>query len=248
MSITIKSIKGYYFLDVWIMANIVQQATLAFCKGYLNQHNDPCGRLYDQMTMAARSVTANIAEGCSRHQTSRETEMKLNDVARASLSELLGDFFSLSLQIGCEPWSKQSANYQKFNAIQLSRPQYSDDIEHDAWVHIQNERKKFALWTECAELSTRLNAMMLLINRNISMLQKMISSQLDRFKQEGGFTENLTRERVSTQREQAVAQGSPSCHVCGKPMIRRTAKRGTNAGRDFWSCSDYPNCQGTRNI
>ena len=49
--------------------------------------NDPCGRQYDQMTQAARSVPANIAEGNSRHSTSKETEMRLTDVARASLAE-----------------------------------------------------------------------------------------------------------------------------------------------------------------
>ncbi|MBP5782757.1 MAG: topoisomerase DNA-binding C4 zinc finger domain-containing protein, partial [Bacteroidales bacterium] len=34
----------------------------------------------------------------------------------------------------------------------------------------------------------------------------------------------------------------------GKPMIKRMAKKGKNAGNAFWSCSDYPNCNGTRSI
>ena len=85
-------IAGYYWLDTWILANVIQLATQDFCKAFLNIHNDPCGRQYDQMTQAARSCTANIAEGNSRHYTSRETEMKLTDVARASLSELLNDY------------------------------------------------------------------------------------------------------------------------------------------------------------
>lgn len=38
---------------------------------------------------------------------------------------------------------------------------------------------------------------------------------------------------------------SPACPVCGKAMVRRTAKRGPNAGRDFWGCSGYPTCKGT---
>ena len=36
-----------------------------------------------------------------------------------------------------------------------------------------------------------------------------------------------------------------ACPVCGKPMIRRTIKRGTRAGQQFWGCSGYPECQGT---
>ena len=50
--------------------------------------NDPKGRHYDQMYMAARSVYANIAEGSARHNTSTETEMRLTDVARGSAIEL----------------------------------------------------------------------------------------------------------------------------------------------------------------
>lgn len=39
---------------------------------------------------------------------------------------------------------------------------------------------------------------------------------------------------------------TPSCPQCGKAMIKRTARRGSQAGRDFWGCSAYPSCKGTR--
>ncbi|MBN9506676.1 MAG: topoisomerase DNA-binding C4 zinc finger domain-containing protein [Altererythrobacter sp.] len=39
----------------------------------------------------------------------------------------------------------------------------------------------------------------------------------------------------------------PSCPRCGSPMRRRTARRGSRAGRQFWGCSRYPGCTGTRN-
>ena len=41
---------------------------------------------------------------------------------------------------------------------------------------------------------------------------------------------------------------SPSCPSCGSVMVKRTAKKGPNAGLDFWGCSKYPNCKGTRSI
>lgn len=44
----------------------------------------------------------------------------------------------------------------------------------------------------------------------------------------------------------AAASALPSCPICAKAMIRRTAKRGSNAGRQFWRCSGYPTCKGTR--
>jgi four helix bundle suffix protein len=83
---------GYFWLDSWILANIVQLGTQTFCGRFLNRTNDPCGRQNDQMTQAARSGCANIAEGSARRATSRETEMKLTDVARSSLAELSGDY------------------------------------------------------------------------------------------------------------------------------------------------------------
>ena len=45
----------------------------------------------------------------------------------------------------------------------------------------------------------------------------------------------------------ATAQ-APTCPTCSKAMVRRTAKRGANAGSEFWGCADYPACRGTRPI
>jgi restriction system protein len=42
--------------------------------------------------------------------------------------------------------------------------------------------------------------------------------------------------------------GSTLCPVCGSPMLLRTAKKGVNAGKDFWGCSQYPKCRGTREV
>jgi restriction system protein len=36
------------------------------------------------------------------------------------------------------------------------------------------------------------------------------------------------------------------CPTCGKPMVRRTAQRGSKAGDKFWGCSTFPVCRGTR--
>ncbi len=44
----------------------------------------------------------------------------------------------------------------------------------------------------------------------------------------------------------AAAQSPPSCPMCARAMVRRTAKRGAQAGSSFWGCSGYPACRGTR--
>jgi restriction system protein len=46
----------------------------------------------------------------------------------------------------------------------------------------------------------------------------------------------------------ATPAGSPVCPVCHSAMVKRTAKRGANAGSAFWGCSQYPGCKGTRPV
>lgn len=110
---------------------------------HLNRKNDPCGRQYDQMTQAARSVPANIAEGGSRHYTSRETEMKLTDVARASLAELGNDFLNWLLLGENVPWSVKSEEHLAVTAVKLDRPTYKDDVQHLSSIHILAQKRKF---------------------------------------------------------------------------------------------------------
>lgn len=238
----------YYWLDTWVLANVIQLATQDFCVRYLNLTNDPCGRLFDQMVMAARSVPANIAEGSSRHSTSRETEMKLIDVARASLSELSNDYLNWLLRYESTPWSTKSAEYHAVNSVQLDAPDYKDDVLHLSSIHILRQKHKFDNWLNTGDSLVAANCLLILCNRLIMMLRRQIQHLLESFKAEGGFTEGLTAERLSYRQQQSVQANAPVCPLCGKPMIKRVAQKGVNSGREFWSCSGFPNCKGTLNI
>ena len=239
---------GYFWLDTWVMANIIQLSTQKFCLRYLDRRVDPCGRQFDQMTQAARSAPANIAEGNSRHSTSRETEMKLTDVARASLAELANDFLNWLLLHESIPWSQNSPEYRAVNSIQLDRPSYNDDVLHLSSIHILTQKHKFDAWLQSDNSLIAANCLLVLCNRLILMLRRQIEHLLTEFKEEGGFTEGLTAERLAHRTQLSVQTEAPACPVCGKPMIRRVAKKGINSGREFWSCSGYPQCIGTRNI
>ena len=92
------------------------------------------------------------------------------------------------------------------------------------------------------------NCILVLCNRLIMMLNKQIENQLATFREEGGFTEALTAERLAHRTEKSRQNDAPACPVCGKTMIKRVAKKGINSGKEFWSCSNYPDCNGTRNI
>lgn len=239
---------GYYWLDTWVLANVIQLATQDFCLRHLNRTNDPCGRQFDQMTQAARSAPANIAEGNSRHSTSRETEMKLTDVARASLAELANDYLNWLLLHENIPWSMNSPEYRAVNGIQFDRPLYKDDVQHLSSIHILAQKHKFDAWLNSADSLSAANCLLVLCNRLSQMLRRQIEHLLQSFKEDGGFTEGLTAERLSYRTQKSVEADAPACPLCGKPMIRRMAKKGVNSGKEFWSCSDYPNCNGTRKV
>ena len=236
----------YFWLDTWIWANIIQLSTQEFCRKFLNLQNDPCGRLYDQMTQAARSVTANIAEGTSRHYTSRETEMKLTDVARASLAELTNDFINWLMQHDQAPWSMKETIYNQVSTLPLDRPNYKDDVQYQSTVHILTQKHKFDTWLNTNDSIQAARCILVLCDRLTLMINKQLEKQLSSFTEEGGFTEALTTERLKQRTAESIEENAPLCPKCGKPMIKRMAKKGTNSGKPFWSCSGYPDCQGTR--
>ena len=239
---------GYYWLDTWVMANVIQLATQDFCTRFLNHTNDPGGRQYDQMTQAARSAPANIAEGNSRHSTSKETEMKLIDVARATLAELAHDYLNWLLRMEQVPWSAHSAAYLDVASVRLDKPNYQDDVQYHSSIHILKQKHRFDPWLCSNDSVTVANCILVLCNRLIMMLGRQIENQLSTFREEGGFTEALTVERLAHRTERSLQDNAPTCPLCGKPMIRRMARKGMNSGHEFWSCSAYPQCNGTRNI
>ncbi len=93
---------GYRSLKSYQMAEIIYDATVAFCERFIDKRS----RTVDQMTQAARSGKQNIAEGSMASATSKKTELKLIGVARASLEELLLDFEDFLRQKGSPLWAK----------------------------------------------------------------------------------------------------------------------------------------------
>lgn len=240
---------GFRKLHSFTLATIIQIETLRFCRRFLTydvreageKFYDPKGRQYDQMTQAARSGRQNIIEGSERSATSKDTEMKLTDVARASLSELRGDYEILILDRNQLPWSVHSTEAKAVNVISLDPAPFSDDLVHESAKHALEQRKKYARWLDSDDVSVVANAMLIIIGRALNMLKSQIEAQGEAFEKTGGFSERLTAKRIEA-REKAKPP-SPECPLCGKPMRQRTSKRG-----DFWGCATFPECKGTRPI
>ena len=238
---------GFRRLHSFTLATIVQLDTLRFCRRFLTsdpreagqKFYDPKGRQYDQMTQAARSGRQNIIEGSERSATSKDTEMKLTDVARASLSELRGDYEIWILDREQVPWSVHTPEARAINAISLDPAPFHDDMVHESAKHALEQRKKYARWLDSDDDVVVANAMLIIIGRAMNMLNRQIEAQGAAFEKGGGFSERLTTVRVEAR---ASAQGpAPVCPQCGQAMRRRKSARG-----EFWGCVGYPACKGTR--
>lgn len=172
--------------------------------------------------------------------------MRLLDVARASFDELQGDLFNFLLRKKADVWAIGNADREAIWQMRLDTPQYSNSYLHDAAKHILAQKSKFSRWLEGGNPEIAANALLVLCLRENKMLQAQIQRQLESFRQKGGFTENMTTERLEARRTQATTEGAPACPKCGKPMLRRMQHKGQMQGREFWGCSDYPNCNGIR--
>jgi four helix bundle suffix protein len=240
---------GFRKLHSFTLATIIQIETLRFCRRFLTfnaresdtKFYDPKGRQYDQMTQAARSGRQNIIEGSERSSTSKDTEMKLTDVARASLSELRGDYEVLILDRNQLPWSVHSQEAKAVNAISLDPAPFADDMVHESAKHALEQRKKYARWLDADDAVIVANAMLVIIGRALNMLKRQIEAQGRSFEETGGFSERLTAKRIEAREKDRPP--SPECPQCGKPMRRRKSARG-----DFWGCSAFPDCKGTRQL
>jgi four helix bundle protein len=87
---------GYRKLKSFQIAQLVYDVTVRFCDRYIERRS----RTHDQMVQAARSGVQNIAEGSQASGTSKKTELKLTNVARASLEELKLDYEDFLRQRG----------------------------------------------------------------------------------------------------------------------------------------------------
>src|SRR3989344_930402 len=109
---------GYRKLRSYQMSEIIYDFTVVFCRTYMSYStNKAYTRTYDQMVQAARSGKQNIAEGSQASGTSKKTELKLVNVARASLEELLLDYEDFLRQRNFVLWDKDYTKAKEVRAL-----------------------------------------------------------------------------------------------------------------------------------
>lgn len=218
------------------------------------------------MVQAARSGRQNIAEGSRASATSSQTELRLVNVARASLDVLLLDYEDFLRQHGHRQWAKDDPEALAVRAVGAAAPRDpsppSDSTDRLA-AHASAER--YAPWLRHRDPAIVANAVICLIHQTNYLLDQQIRALERSFIADGGYSEQLAAARLAERRRQdrpgpaAAAPGpasrtpaatpvAPTCRLCGKPMVLRTARRGPQAGRSFWGCSGYPQCKATHPI
>ncbi len=168
---------GYRELQSYQMAEIVYDATVAFCNRFINIRS----RTHDQMVQAARSGKQNIAEGSMASGTSKKTELKLVGVARASLEELLLDFQDYLRQQGLQLWGKDHPKAKEVRKLCYSK---------------NRSYTTYKPYIETAPPEIACNAMICLIHQANYLLDQQLRVLEKGFLNEGGFTERLYRVRT----------------------------------------------------
>jgi four helix bundle suffix protein len=191
---------GYRKLKSFQVAELVYDVTVRFCDRYIDRRS----RTHDQMVQAARSGIQNIAEGSVASGTSKKMELKLTNVARASLEELRRDYEDYLRQRGYEVWLPSDP--RRANLI-ARRPMNADAVA--LWVKEQHWKQQHGRngpdgpsMQSISSISEPVdaiaaNAALTLIAVASSLLDRQLAAQASAFEKEGGFTERLHRVRTA---------------------------------------------------
>lgn len=169
---------GYETLLSFKKSRIVFDATVKFCERFVSLRS----RTHDQMIQAARSGKQNILEGSRASGTSKETEIKLTNVARASLEELLEDYRDFLRTHGVSQWEKDSKE-----ALYIRKLGSKSEISYEL----------FREFIENRPAPVVANIIISLIHQTNYLLDQQIRQLEQDFLAKGGLRERMTRARLA---------------------------------------------------
>ena len=174
---------GYGSLLSFQKARIVYDGTVRFCERFLN----PRDRTNDQMVQAARSGKQNILEGSQASGTSKEMELKLTNVARASFEELLEDYRDFLRVRGFEEWTPEHTHTRRLR--QLNRQPNAN-------------YETFKRGMEHPDPASAANVLIGLIKLTNYLPDQQLRRLERDFLREGGLRERMTRARLAIRTRQ----------------------------------------------
>ena len=167
---------NYRGLIVFKKAECIYDITYYFAHKYLKKSD----RTIDQMIQAARSGRQNIAEGAEAGVTSAETELKLTNVARASLQELLLDYEDFLRVRNLEIWSPESEKGQQCRKVCIK---HNDSEFYREAIKERNE-------TAIANIAITM------IRQTDTLLGRLIDRLQEDFVKDGGIKEQMYQARM----------------------------------------------------
>jgi len=190
---------GYRKLKSFQVAQLIYDVTVRFCDRYIGKRS----RTHDQMVQAARSGVQNIAEGSQASGTSKKTELKLTNVARASLEELRLDYEDFLRQRGLPIWDRVDPRRQELIDRRCATAdevaQWVQEEEHDRGQDgqsgLRRQEQPSTRSTQSTFPEIAANAALVLLAVACSLLDRQLAAQAKAFETEGGFTERLYRVR-----------------------------------------------------
>jgi four helix bundle suffix protein len=228
------------------VTTIIYDGTVFFCERFMDRRS----RTVDQMEQAARSGRQNIAEASRAAATSSQTELRLTNVARASLDELLLDFEDFLRQHHLPQWNKNDPAAQQVRAVgrqqQMQPADAADPSDRTDRTDQADIFGSYAEWLNSNDPAIVANTIICLIHQANYLLDQQIAGLEREFIAEGGYSEQLAAARLAERGKHDQADKLPVCPLCGKLMALRTAHQGLHAGSQFWGCTGYPQCKGTR--
>src|SRR3990170_1629928 len=189
---------GYRELRSFQVTTVIYDATVSFCDRFVDKRS----RTHDQMVQAARSGRQNIAEGSRAAATSSQTELRLVNVARARLGELLLDYEDFLRQRGKRQWKKNDREAREVRAVGARRDRTDQSDQADPSDH----RKQYSRWLDSADPAVVANAVLCLIHQANYLLDQQIAGLERDFIHEGGYSEQLAASRLEERRKQRAGQ------------------------------------------
>ena len=179
---------GYKKLKSFQLAQLCFDITVRFVELYIPKNS----RTVDQMVQAARSGVQNIAEGSVAAATSKRTELKLTNVARASLEELHLDYEDYLRQHAITVWSKEHPLAQEFIRRRISS---MDDFRaFIQWAKLQ-EQESLQVRNCPLQSVIAANGVLLLLDTACFFLDRQLARLAADFENEGGFSERMYKHR-----------------------------------------------------
>lgn len=173
---------GYRNLVVFRITEIVCDLSVFFAGKFIKGYS----RTRDQMEQAARSGKQNIVEGSEASVTSKEMEIKLTNVAKASLEELLNDYEDYLRQHNLTKWDRTHPRFEPLRKYLISK-------------EFMNNPMRYADVLSDEEFC---NMCLTLINQATYMLRKLLEAQQKQFLATGGIRELMYNARIEARNKQ----------------------------------------------